>query len=646
MSQQILDNTENKAVRWVLQNTHVALMRADGVILDVTAREIVGAEFKGKNIIQNMYIPNTPSQDLAHLHFHRFPLQLKLDVNLTTQYSVVNAVITMKGFNADYSLEMDQVPHDQIVTTKGWFSVDTNSLDNINESLSNASIQSLGCITLRMYLDLIKSGGAHIFFHSSVESNRKHTASESEKCLPSSFTGSLYPYQEEGVAWLRSIAKEGLGCVLADEMGLGKTVQIIVHILCEIEKGESSSLIIAPTTLLENWRREFIKFSLSVRVGIHRGAGRTGFPSKLSLYDVVITSYETAVRDVSLLKMINWDVIVLDEAQAIKNSHTQRALTIKEIDCKMGIAVTGTPLENRLNDIWSIMDFACPGLLGSEEAFEKSYFDDIDSALSLEPIISPLMLRRLVSEVAKDLPERIDIPQAVSLSDESASIYESMRKEILDEYGQAGSLVALLKLRMYCTHPFLVTEGHGDPAVYSTKYVRLLEVLNEIFLVNQKAIIFTSYTKMSDILFDDLQNRFSIMCKVIDGRTPVEDRQAVVDQFQSVIGSAILILNPRAAGTGLNITAANHVIHYNLEWNPAIEDQASARAYRRGQKNPVTVHRFYHPGTVEEVIDERVIYKRQLSNAAVVGTHGDDTDLTYIARALHLSPLLNSEGIP
>ena len=637
------NSKEDLIASWAVKNNDVVLLCTDGGFVDVSPSEIVGAEFKGRNLIQEFNVPNTPSQDLPHLNFHRFPLQLNLDVSLFSQIGDTAAAITLKASNADFSINLDQIPCEHFITDHDWFSVDSGSLETVNDTLRNASIKNLGRITLRMYLDLIKNGGSHIFFKTSDVAYEKQALLENVQCLPASFTGKLYPYQENGVAWLRSIANEGLGCIL--EMGLGKTVQIIVHILYGIEKGDSKSLIIAPTTLLENWRREFIKFSSSTLVHIHRGANRTGFPSKLSSYNVVVTSYDTAVRDLSLLKMIDWDIVVLDEAQTIKNSNTQRALSIKEINRKMGIAVTGTPFENRLTDIWSIMDFACPDLLGEEKEFEKHYFNEIESALTLEPVISPLMLRRLVSEVAKDLPERIDIPQAVLLSDESALDYENLRREIMQDYGPSGGLVALIKLRMYCTHPFLVTEAHGDPAAYSTKYVRLLEILSDIILLEQKAIIFTSYTRMADLLINDLHNRLSIMCAMIDGRTPVEDRQSIVDNFQSVTGSALLILNPRAAGTGLNIVAANHVIHYNLEWNPAIEDQASARSYRRGQKNPVTVHRLFHPGTVEEVIDEKVANKRRLANAAIVGTDGDDTDLTYVTKALNISPLLKNEEL-
>lgn len=645
MSEELIDGKAT-AHTWVIKDNCISLACPNGKFRKVTARDVIRAEFKGRTDVQDMQVINIPSHDLPAIHIHRFPLKLKLEVDLSNHNSVIEPVLKLKAFNADYLFDINEIPDGQLITQEGWFSVDEYDQESIQKILLDASIECFGRISLRMYLDLMKSERDIVFFNAFDESSGETPSALEEEYIPSSFIGTLYPYQKEGVAWLRSISREGLGCILADEMGLGKTVQVIVLILIHLEEAGSNSLIIAPTTLLENWRREFQKFAPTIRTVIHRGAGRTGFPSKLKSSDVILTSYETAVRDLSLLKMLEWDLVVLDEAQAIKNSRTQRAVAIKEIGCKMGVAVTGTPFENSMNDIWSIMDFVCAGLLGNEKEFELKYVNSIDSALSLEPIISPLILRRLVKDVAKDLPARIDIPQAVSLSSEAASEYDAIRKEIMAEYGAGASLVALLKLRMYCVHPFLVNDVTGDPAVFSTKYQRLVEILNEIFSVSQKVIIFTSYTKMSDLLARDLSSRFSIKCDMVDGRTPVIDRQSVVDKFQSIGGSAVLILNPRAAGTGLNITAANHVIHYNLEWNPAIEDQASARSFRRGQKNPVTIHRLYHPGTVEEIIDERVTYKRGLAAAAIVGTDGDKVGLTDVARALQISPLKNSEGVP
>jgi SNF2 family DNA or RNA helicase len=204
--------------------------------------------------------------------------------------------------------------------------------------------------------------------------------------------------------------------------------------------------------------------------------------------------------------------------------------------------------------------------------------------------------------------------------------------------------VALTKLRMFCTHPFLVDRGTGDPLPHSTKYARLVEILDEVFAGGEKVLIFTSYTAMADILAADLARRYGIPVDVIDGRTPVTDRQPTVDRFGQVATAAALVLNPKAAGTGLNITAANHVVHFNLEWNPAVEDQATARAHRRGQTRPVTVHRLFHPSTVEEVIDQRTQRKRAIAAEAVVGTEGGADDLADIAHAMQLSPVLKESS--
>jgi len=589
-----------------------------------------------------------PSKDLPDLIFHRFPLGARLHITMGNRAGRRSACVSIELFDADISILTDEFPEDQLINGNDWFPLVADDLVQIRGCMNIALVKSLGPILLRQYLNLMKLQSPYILLD---EENSPSFESEDEAPelneivrVPDEFVGTLFPYQKIGVSWLYSIGEEDLGCVLADDMGLGKTVQVIVFLLMARERSADSSLIIAPTTLLENWRRELERFSPSLHVVVHRGFGRTGFPSTLSSYDVVLTSYDTGVRDLSLLKMIDWNVVVLDEAQAIKNPDTQRSVAIKEINKRVGLAVTGTPIENRLSDLWSIMDFACPGVLGNQGEFKGRYVDSVEGASALEPIVSPLILRRLVSEVARDLPSRINIPQAVSLSDASARVYEGIRSEIVEEYGASANLVVLTKLRMYCTHPFLVTGDQGDPALYSSKYERLLEILREIFSVDQKVIVFTSYTKMVDIICNDLPRRFHLHCDKIDGRTQVEERQGVVDYFQKVAGSAALILNPRAAGTGLNITAANHVIHYNLEWNPAIEDQASARAYRRGQKRPVTVHRLFHNDTVEEVINERVAYKRELVKAAIVGTSGERGDLNDITKALQLSPLLNKDG--
>ena len=458
--------------------------------------------------------------------------------------------------------------------------------------------------------------------------------------MPEGLVATLYPYQETGFDWLSRVSEEGIGCILGDEMGLGKTLQVIALLVREKHVRKTPSVVIAPATLLENWRRELARFAPGLTLCVHRGQGRTGFPKILRSFDVVITSYETATRDISIFEMIGWNVAVLDEAQAIKTPDAQRTVILKSLPRRMAIAVSGTPVENSLRDLWSLLDFAVPGMLGTLPEFEARYTDSVEDAAELEPLVSPLILRRRVSEVAKDLPERIDIPQPVELSEAGAQEYESIRAAIFAEYGAAAPLVALGKLRMFCTHPFLVNDGSGDPLPHSTKYARLVELLDEIFARGEKVLIFTSYTEMADIIGGDVSRRYGVPATIIDGRTPVTDRQPTVDRFSQVMTAAALVLNPKAAGTGLNITAANHVIHYNLEWNPALEDQATARAFRRGQKRPVTVHRLFHPGTVEDIIVERTDRKRALAAGAVTGTEGKDENLADVLRALQLSPLL------
>lgn len=400
-------------------------------------------------------------------------------------------------------------------------------------------------------------------------------------------------------------------------------------------------MVVAPVTLLENWKREFSKFAPTVRTLIHHGSSRTGRYKDLLTPDVVIISYGTAVSDVAMLNMIRWGIVVLDEAQNIKSPSAARTKAVKRLNREIGIAVTGTPFENHMTDIWSLLDFISPGLMGTEPEFNALFDDDNRSAINIEPILSPLMIRRRVSEVARDLPERVGIPVILQMDDYESLMYEEQRRKIIEELGnKRATLVALQKLRMYCTHPSLIDESAAflDPAKTSSKYSRLCEILLEVISQGDKAILFTSYTKMFEILRYDIPNRLGIPVLEINGETPVQERQPIVDRFSSYIGPILLVLNPRAAGTGLNITAANYVIHYNLEWNPALEDQASARAYRRGQERTVFVYRLYYADTVEQIVNERIETKRDISELAVVGTKGTYENRDDILAALMMSP--------
>ena len=628
---------------WVITGGQLAV-KTDNSVIPVAASDIVRIEYKGQKIFNNIEVAGKPSDHLEDLKINRFPAKLSLLLEMPVsrmRKPVLKAIISA----GKWSVALEALPeYDQLIVGNKWFPLVEDNVRDIQEFLQSCSISGLGIISLRKALDLILAESDYLAVSESEQTKKDDDArypfANTEGTLNrAGFTAVLYPYQQTGVSWLNSIADEGLGCILADEMGLGKTVQVIALLTIYKEKWDLPSLIIAPATLLENWRREFRKFSGHMSVLVHTGSQRTGFPSTLKAYDIIITSYDTAVRDQGMFGMLDLGFIVLDEAQAIKNPDTRRAIAVKTLKRRISISVSGTPVENRFRDLWSIMDFSCPGLLGSLNHFESSYKDTESSADRIEHIVSPLMLRRRIADVAGDLPEKIIIPQAINMSEKEVAAYEELRQKIADQYGKSATLVSLIKLRQFCAHPFILEE-HTDAnsLMRSDKYARLIEILEEIVAHKQKAILFTSFSKMSDLLTGDIPGRFGIPCNKIDGRTPVPERQEIVDRFSAFSGSAILILNPRAAGTGLNITAANHVIHYNLEWNPAVEDQATARAYRRGQKLPVTVHRLFYPDTIEEVIDDRIERKRRLADAAVVGTEAALANAADIARALTISP--------
>jgi SNF2 family DNA or RNA helicase len=607
--------------------------------VNVSASDVVGVEFKGRTSVQGQAVSSKPSEAIADIEFNRFPLEPWLVLRAPAAGQGARCAIVLRS--RDGNIDIESFPHDgdQILAENGWYPVATSLLSEIDLLLSDSKAAT-GPITLKQYLHLARSASPRLIFAEVFEAIAPASPVDVATAAHQ-FKGTLYAYQVTGVRWIQLLANEELGGILGDEMGLGKTVQVIAALTNDT--AARPNLIVAPATLLENWRREFVKFAPGMKVAVHRGGGRTGFPSMLRAQDVVITSYDTAVRDLALLKMVPWHFVILDEAQAIKNADTRRARSVRQIPKRTGLAVTGTPIENRLEDLWSILDFTCPGILGPLGAFRNRFENTVPGAIALQPAVSPLLLRRRVAEVAADLPERIDIPVAIEMPGVEVTGYERLRQAIVDEYGATATLVALTKLREFCTHPFVLDPVNDDPAAHSAKYLRLIEILDEIVEARDKVILFTSFQRMIDLAVRDVERRFGIPCLWIDGRTPVDDRQDIVDRFSDLGGSALLVLNPRAAGTGLNIVAANHVIHYNLEWNPAVEDQASARAHRRGQRRPVTVHRLFYASTVEEIIDQRVSLKRQLAAAAVVGTVGAE-DLSDVAAALRLSPAREFEA--
>lgn len=573
----------------------------------------------------------------AGLRFSRFPAEPALIITGNVlQGLTVGVVVLCDGTeHALPSLETDQV-----IEMGSWYPVDRNAIDQLVEALDQRGIIPEASLRIGDLMWLQNNDELGVTIIDRTQSVPASTLSTSvpAEVVPG-LEAILYPYQASGVAFLRLVANQGLGCILGDEMGLGKTLQVIGLFQAEKNIGHGPFLVICPATLLENWRRELAQFAPSLRVLIHAGDQRCGSTQGFRGYDVVVTSYETAMRDEPFISEIPWRVLALDEAQNIKNPSAQRTLCAKRLPRDISVAVTGTPVENRLTDLWSIADFVLPGLLGSASEFEVEYDDTHEDACRLAPLAAPILLRRRVADVAADLPARIDIPQAVEMPTAMADLYELIRTETLAEHPKSGALVALGRLRMFSTHPMLVMPWGTDPTENMPKFRRLEELLEEIFSVGEKALIFSTYNKMADITVQHLRGRFQhAFVDFIDGRVPVTERQKIVDQFTSHSGYGALVLNPKAAGTGLNITAANHVIHYNPEWNPALEDQASARAYRRKQTRPVTVHHLFFANTVEEVMVDRLHFKRELAERAATG-HQEEMDAADMLRALAISPI-------
>ena len=627
---------------WCTQANLVCLRVQGQADLVPSAAEVYGVEFQNKSQVRSITVQGRPSDILPGIRFSKHPLDFRLIVIPPSADGRQPPRCRIEAANARKVLEFQTIAlasPDHLLSGSEWFPISTETRDDVQALLLRLGVAGTGSLTLKQYLDIRRENPASVAFLDDHVESREESQPAPSSTQPPGFALKLYPYQSDGFRWLCRVADEGLGCILGDEMGLGKTCQVIGLLASEKEAERGPSIVVAPATVLENWRREIARFAPSLVARIHRGSDRAAFPSELRDVDVLLTSYETALRDLTILRLVAWNVAVLDEAQAIKNPFAQRTTALKQLPRRVALAVTGTPLENRLMDVWSIMDFSFPGYLGSRADFEVRYTNVTHDAALLEPLLSPLMLRRRVRDVARDLPERIDIPTAVPLGSEAALEYEEVRRQAIEQYGANAALVALTKLRMFCTHPFLINQQEGDPALHSTKYARLIEILEEIAERGEKALVFTSYQEMIDILLRDLPRRMGLPCRMLDGRVPVEKRQQIIDDFGAIDGPALLALNPKAGGTGVNITAANHVIHFNLEWNPAVEDQASARAYRHGQLLPVTVHRLFHPQTVEEVIDGRVTLKRQLAAHAIVGTSGTDDDSADIRKALRISPV-------
>jgi SNF2 family DNA or RNA helicase len=456
---------------------------------------------------------------------------------------------------------------------------------------------------------------------------------------PGEFRGTLRPYQVRGYSWLAFLRRWGLGACLADDMGLGKTVQTLALIEREREAGEKRPvLLICPTSVVGNWKKEAERFAPELRVLIHHGGQRTrgdAFRKKVQPYALVLSSYALLHRDREVLDKVDWAGVVLDEAQNIKNPETKQAQAARALKAGYRIALTGTPVENHVGDLWSILEFLNPGFLGSQAEFRRRFFvpiqaqRDAEAAGHLKRLTEPFILRRLKTDknVIADLPDKLEMKVFCNLTREQASLYaavvEDANQTIEDSEGiqRKGLILATLsKLKQVCNHPAQFLGDNSPIPGRSGKLARLTEMLDEVLQAGERALVFTQFKEMGDLIQRHLQEEFGREVLFLHGGVPLKQRDRMVERFQNdPDGPRVFLLSLKAGGTGLNLTAARHVFHFDRWWNPAVEDQATDRAFRIGQTRNVQVHKFLCVGTLEERIDEMIERKQEVARR-VVGT--------------------------
>jgi len=465
---------------------------------------------------------------------------------------------------------------------------------------------------------------------------------------PEGFSGTLRPYQVRGYSWLGFLRQWGLGACLADDMGLGKTIQTLALIQQDWESGKRRPvLLICPMSVVSNWQKEASRFTPGLPVMVHHGVDRKRgekLAEEVSQTAIVISSYALLHRDFEVLKEIDWEGVVLDEAQNIKNPETKQAKAARAIKAGYHIALTGTPVENNVGDLWSIMEFLNPGFLGSQREFKETFFIPIQAgrdpvaAERLKHLTGPFILRRLKTDKAiiTDLPEKMEMKVFCTLTKEQASLYEAVVKETLSALDETEGiqrkgivLATLSKLKQVCNHPAQFLGDNSPIPGRSGKLARLTEMVEEMMEVGDRALIFSQFAEMGRILQRHLQESFGREVLFLHGGVTKKQRDRMVERFQGDHDSPFLfVLSLKAGGTGLNLTQANHVIHFDRWWNPAVENQATDRAFRIGQTRNVQVHKFICAGTLEEKIDEMIERKKEIAEKVIGAGEGWLTELS------------------
>ncbi|KAA9027784.1 DEAD/DEAH box helicase [Niallia endozanthoxylica] len=466
--------------------------------------------------------------------------------------------------------------------------------------------------------------------------------------VPDGFHGELRPYQQLGMSWMLFLRKYGFGGCLADDMGLGKTVQLISYLLRvrEMERDAGPALIICPTSVLGNWQKEIERFAPDLKVHLHYGPGRLKdeeFTAQAGAADVVLTSYGLTPMDTAELESVTWSSIAIDEAQNIKNAGTKQSRAVRKLKGQHHIALTGTPMENRLTELWSIFDFTNHGYLGSSGQFQKRFVLPIErdsekqKIQQLQTLIRPFLLRRTKKDedVALNLPDKLEQKEYCPLTAEQASLYEQLVKDTLADidklsaFERKGLILQMLsRLKQLCNHPALYLKEERPEGLLerSAKLEKLQELVGSVVEQEESCLIFTQYIEMGHMIQKMIKEEFGYEVPFLNGSVPKQQRDNMIARFQER-EFPIFLLSLKAGGTGLNLTAANHVIHYDRWWNPAVENQATDRAYRIGQKRFVHVHKLICTGTLEEKID-LMLDKKQALNDEVIQSDSWITELS------------------
>ncbi len=468
---------------------------------------------------------------------------------------------------------------------------------------------------------------------------------------PEGFTGKLRPYQARGVSWMTFMNRFGFGVCLADDMGLGKTIEMIASFLHGTApgagRGTLPSLLICPMSIIGNWDVEISRFAPSIRVMVHHGGGRLSgkaFRKKAAESDIVVTTYALAMREQETLSKMKWNYLILDEAQNIKNHASRQRRAIATFTAARKIALTGTPIENRLSELWSIMDFLNPGYLGNMSSFDDRYIRPVEKLKQLpegeklKKVVSPFILRRLKTDktIIRDLPDKMEMKVHCGLSEEQTTLYESIVRDMMMKIEKAEGiekkglvLSTLTKLKQVCNHPALFFHDRSKLEGRSGKLSRLVEMLEEAISEGDRSLVFTQYAEMGAMLQSFLRERLGCEVLYLHGGTPKAQRDVMVRMFQeSRYAPHVFVLSLKAGGLGLNLTAANRVFHFDKWWNPAVENQATDRAHRIGQKKNVLVHKFVSRGTMEEKIDLLIETKKELLENVVGSGEGWLTELS------------------